>query len=108
MVTNRTIRTSPADKEGAAVVQDAVNYVFEANRQLQNERHYSKVKKDPAVQIAETSTELVNRLHVDGHIDVPFRWILAKSNNVTCNQFHLLPEIHKTLLNPPDGPSCRV
>ena len=39
-------------------------------RQLQNERHYSKLKKDPTVQIAKTSNELVNRLHIDGHIDL--------------------------------------
>ena len=50
MVTKRIVRISPADKGGAVVVQDAANYVSEANRQLQNERHYSKVKKDPTVQ----------------------------------------------------------
>ena len=51
------------------MVQDAANYVSEANRQPQNERHYSKLKKDPTSQIAKTSNELVKRLHIDGHID---------------------------------------
>ena len=108
MVTKRTIRISPADKERAVVVQEAANYVSEASRQLQNERHYSKVKKDPTVQIAKTSKERVNRLHVDGHIDVTCRWALVEPNNVRCHQFHLLPKIHKALLNPPVGPivSC--
>ena len=59
MVTKRTIRISPADKGRAVVVQEAANYVSEASRQLQSEQHYSKVKKDPTVQIAKTSNELV-------------------------------------------------
>ena len=109
MVTKRIVRISPADKGGAVVVQDAANYVSEANRQLQNERHYSKLKKDPTLQIAKTSNELVNRLHIDGHIDdITCRWALVKPNNVRCHQFHLLPKIHKTLTNPPGRPivSC--
>ena len=74
----------------------------EANRQLQNERHYSKLKKDPTVQTAKTSSELVNRLYIDGHIDnITCRWALVEPNNVKCHQFHLLPKIHKTLTNPP-------
>ena len=105
MVTKRIVRISPADKGGAVVVQDAANYVSEANRQLQNERHYSKVKKVPTVQIAKTSNELVNRLHIDGHIDdITCRWALVEPNNVRCHQFHLLPKIHQTLTNPPGRP----
>ena len=105
MVTKRIVRISPADKGGAVVVQDAANYVSEANRQLQNERHYSKLKKDPTVQIAKTSNELVNRIHID---DITCRWALVEPNNVRCHQFHLLPKIHKMLTNPPGRPivSC--
>ena len=93
------------------VVQDAANYVSEASRQLQNERHYSKLKKDPTIyiQIAKTSNELVNRLHIDGRIDdITCRWALVEPNNVKCHQFHLLPKIQKTLTNPPGRPivSC--
>ena len=93
------------------VVQDAANYVSEASRQLQNERHYSKLKKDPTIyiQIAKTSNELVNRLHIDGRIDdTTCRWALVEPNNVKCHQFHLLPKIQKTLTNPPGRPivSC--
>ena len=47
------------EKGGAVVAQDAANYVSEASRQLQNERHYNNLKKDPTVQIAKTSKELV-------------------------------------------------
>ena len=102
MVTKRIVRISPADKGGAVVVQDAANYVSEANRQLQNERHYSNLKKDPKVQIAKTSNEPVNRLHIDGHIDnITCRWALVEPNNVRCHQFHLLPMIYKMLMNPP-------
>ena len=109
MVTKRIVRISPTDKGGAVVVQDAANYVSEANRQFQNERHYSKMKKDPTVQIAKTSNELVNRLHMDGHIDdITCRWALVEPNNMRCHQFHLLPKIHKTLTNLPGRPivSC--
>ena len=84
------------------VVQDAANYVSEASRQLQNERHYNNLKKGPTVQIAKTSKELVNRLHIDGRIDnITCRWALVEPNNVKCHQFHLLPKIQKTLTNPP-------
>ena len=109
MVTKRIVRISPADKGGAVVVQDAANYVSEANRQLQDERHYSNLKKDPTVQIAKTSNEPVNRLHIDGHIDnITCRWALVEPNNVRFHQFHLLPKIQKTLTNPPGRPivSC--
>ena len=47
MFTKSIVGISSSDKGGAVVVQDAAaNYVSEANGQLQNERHYSKVKKD--------------------------------------------------------------
>ena len=90
MVTKRIARISPADKGGVVVVQDMANYIFEAKRQLQTEWHCSKVKKDPTVQIAKTSNELVNRLHIDGHINnITCRWALVEPNNVRCHQFHL-------------------
>ena len=76
---------------------------------LQKPRTYIYRKKDPTVQIAKTSNELVNRLHIDGHIDdITCRWALVEPNNVRCPQFHLLPKIHKTLTNPPGRPivSC--
>ena len=68
-VTNKVIRISSADEGGAVMAQDTNDCVSEASRQLQDEPHYTKLKKDPTIQIAKTSNEVVNRLHDERHID---------------------------------------
>ena len=38
----------PADKGGAIVVMNEEDYIKEAERQLHDEQHYSKLTQDPA------------------------------------------------------------
>ncbi|KAK7092797.1 hypothetical protein V1264_008488 [Littorina saxatilis] len=100
MVLNREVRISTADKGGAVVVQDTDNYIKEAERQLNNSLHYSKVVKDPTVAIAKTSNKIVEDIHDRGFIDdVTYRWAKTELNTVRTHcfyQYHL-PKIHKTL-----------
>ncbi|KAL8589432.1 hypothetical protein ACOMHN_021584 [Nucella lapillus] len=53
MVQNRTIRISPADKGGAIVVQDYMQYQEEAYRQLDNSDQYERLPSDPTSEIAQ-------------------------------------------------------
>ncbi|KAL8578723.1 hypothetical protein ACOMHN_045711 [Nucella lapillus] len=63
MVQNRTIRISLADKGGAIVVQDYIQYQEEAYRQLDNTDQYDRLPSDPTLEIAKISNELLHQLH---------------------------------------------
>ena len=52
LVFDRVIRISRADKGGAVVIQNVEDYISEAERQLNNPLHYSKLKSDPTVKMA--------------------------------------------------------
>ena len=43
---NSEIVTKPADKGGATVILNAIDYVEEAKRQLDNEIYYKKIESD--------------------------------------------------------------
>ena len=104
-VLNREIRISTADKGGAVVIQDVEDYIKEADRQLNNTLHYSKVDKDPTVKVAKQTNELLNKLHDNDHIDdQTFKWALLEPNKTRTQRFYHLPKIHKTLNKPPGRP----
>ena len=105
LVTNRTIRITPADKGGAIVIQDTQDYLIEAKRQLDNTEHYNEVKKDPTKSIAKHSNNLVHQLHTSGHIDDNTKtWALNDINTVRTHIYYHLPKIHKQLTVPPGRP----
>ena len=69
LVIDRSIRISVADKGGKVVVQNTEDYIREAKRMLSNEAHYKTVAKNPTVQIAKESNNIVQELHAMNHID---------------------------------------
>ena len=105
LVFDRVIRISRADKGGAVVIQNVEDYISEAERQLNNPLHYSKLKSDPTVKIAKQSNLLVEDIYKKGHINENTKnWAIINPNLVRPQQFYHLPKIHKTLSNPPGRP----
>ena len=105
MVLDRTIRVSPADKGGTVVVQDVEDYIQEAMRQLDNPLHYTKVDKDPTVQIARASNDMIQGLHANNHINDTTRdWALTEPHKARTHQFYHLPKVHKSTEHPPGRP----
>ena len=85
------------------VVQNVESYVSEANRQLDNQQHYSILTADPNCKKKYNS--IVNELYESGHITEKTKdWAILKPNLVRPQQFYHLPKIQKTMVNPPGRP----
>ena len=105
LVFERKIRISRADKGGAVVIQNTDDYIREADRQLNNPTHYSKLKTDPTVKTAKESNTLIENMHKKGYInETTKKWAIVNPNLVRPQQFYHLPKIHKTTSNPPGRP----
>lgn len=79
--------------------------VKEGKRQLDNPMHYTRVDKDPTVQIAKSSNQIVQDLHSFNHISDKTRdWALVEPHKVRTQRFYHQPKIHKSLVNPPGRP----
>jgi hypothetical protein len=105
LVQNRQIRISAADKGGAVVVQNVKDYLNEASRQLDNDKHYKPVSKDPTQKVAKKTNDILKAFHDDDLIDGnTFNWGILKPHETRPQQFYHLPKVHKTLNNPPGRP----
>ena len=105
LVITRKIRISKADKGGAVVIQNVDKYIAEAHRQLQNPLHYTTLRADPTTKTAQTSNNLVEMLHENGHITEKTKdWAMLNPSEVRPQQFYHLPKIHKSLVDPPGRP----
>jgi hypothetical protein len=105
LVQERRIRIVPADKGGAVVVQDFLDYKAEAFRQLTDDRTYEPVAEDPTQEIAKKSNEYMNQLQNGGHINEnTFKWGTLNTKEVKCHTFYHLPKVHKNKENPPGRP----
>ncbi|KAL8592736.1 hypothetical protein ACOMHN_037676 [Nucella lapillus] len=105
MVQNRTIRISPADKGGAIVVQDYMQYQEEAYRQLDNTDQYERLPSDPTSEIAKTSNELLHQLHNRNIVDQKcLEWGRIDEKTARTHIFYHLPKVHKNREKPPGRP----
>ena len=85
---------SKADKGGATVINSVDNYIFEANRQLNDKNFYRKLDSDPTKIHLELVNKAVDTLHRHKHINDKLAEGLKISEAKT-PQFYLLPKIHK-------------
>ena len=93
---NTEIVIKPADKGGAIVIMDKIDYIKEGERQLQQQQHYKKLddfektKKEFIKEVEASLRSLKNKEYIDDDI---FK-ILFRSKPRTSN-LYLLPKIHK-------------
>ena len=99
---DRSIIIKPADKGGAIVIH-TLAYLKEANRQLSDERTYTKLDRDPTKEFQSKIDEKLKE-HVDnGEYNEKVRRVLSNKDLKTPN-IHFLPKIHKNQTPPPGRP----
>ena len=82
----------PADKGSAVVVLSKKDYINEAERQLNNHAHYTKLHIDPTPRFILEIKSFINSMFAKGQIDKHTRDFLYHSRVA---RFYLLPKIHK-------------
>ena len=91
---NNLITIKPADKGGAVVIQNTVDYITECNRQLQDKLFYKQIDKDPTSKnnslISSTLTEGVKNKDLDQELAT-----LLLEKKPTTARFYTVPKIHK-------------
>ena len=100
---NSEIIIMPCDKGGAVVVQDRTDYLKEGYKQLSNKNFYSKLDRDCTAEHTKTINDFIDRLHLNGEIDISVYNYLVSRECRTPN-LYLLPKIHKGITPPPGRP----
>lgn len=86
-----------ADKGSAIVIMNRNDYLFEAERQLNNERHYTKIEEPVFPETAKRYTEILNSLEEQKILMPKQMAYLLPSAEARARQFYLLPKIHKAM-----------
>ncbi|CAJ0929680.1 unnamed protein product [Ranitomeya imitator] len=98
-----TLVIKPADKGGALVVMDKIQYIKEIHRQFNDTSVYDRLSRDPTSEIRGKIDTVISKYSDLGIIDTKTSEFLRKSNPIT-PVFYTLPKIHKDLSNPPGRP----
>lgn len=85
----------PADKGGAIVILDKVDYLKEGYRQLENKDFYTELTEDPTKLFESEICRELNSLHKEGKISRDMLKAMLPIQPAP-GRFYLLPKIHKT------------
>ncbi|XP_067859529.1 uncharacterized protein epn2 isoform X2 [Heptranchias perlo] len=96
--TNRNIVIKPADKGGAIVIQNRMDYCKEAYRQLDNQEHYRRLPANPTKEHTHQLNKLIKTFDPD--LQNILRTLIPRTPRV--GDFYCLPKIHKA--NTPGRP----
>ena len=112
---NPAINLKKADKGTTTVIMNKAEKIYEANVQLDNRKHYERLKAPMVKTTQEKANDLINRLHQGEHIDdMTKKWLLQTPNPPRIPIFYTLTKIHKPkLVGKPiisgcDGPTERI
>ena len=103
---DKSITIKPADKGGAIVLMDTIDYILEADRQLSEEGTYQKLESDPTPLFQAKVKERVQTMLENKEITKKVAKTLLSQKPRT-PQIYFLPKIHKNVDPPPAGPSVR-
>ena len=92
---NPDIVIKKADKGSALVIQSKDNYVWEAERQLHDQRYYRKLDHPIYLKTIPVITRIINKLLLTGHITQRQAAFLRGNPNPRLRRFYTLPKIHK-------------
>ncbi len=98
-----SIVIKPADKGGAIVIQNNVDYVRECERQLSDLDFYKKLSGDPTQMFKHKIHSALDFMFQTGEI-IKRQLDFLKIKNPVISTFYTLPKIHKRLELPPDHP----
>ena len=94
LYTNTDIVIKPADKGGSIVVMNTIDYIAEAERQLNNPDHYEKLQEDPTQKFNTHISNLINQVWRLNIID-DTTYNNLQTKNPRIPTFYLLPKTHK-------------
>ena len=100
---NDSVIIKPADKGGAVVIMDIIDYRAECLRLLSDERTYQKLAQDPSQGLKSEIDILVEEAENCNWISRKEADFLRQSKPRT-PYFYILPKIHKNTLPPPGRP----
>lgn len=92
---NRDIVIKPADKGSKIVILDKASYIKEANRQLQNKKHYLPLKTSIQAETQAQIREILDDLCETNKITKKQKVYLYGQDPPRPRKFYLLPKIHK-------------
>lgn len=92
---NQNILIKSADKGGATVLMDKENYIFEANRQLNDEKYYKILTEPIFHENIPKIKNILNEMRNEGYINEKQCQFLSGPATPRHRIFYLLPKIHK-------------
>lgn len=92
---NKQIVLKPVDKGSSIVILDRTQYIWEAERQLNNQTHYIKLKTPIFQKTIPMVEKILDNLQEEGHINFKQKTYLKGPGNPCPCLFYLLPKIHK-------------
>ena len=112
---NPAIKLKKADKGTTTVIMNKADKIYEANVQLDNRKHYERLKAPMVKTMQEKVNDLINRLHQGKHIDdMTKKWLLQTPKPPRIPIFYTLTKIHKPklvgrpIISGCDGPTERI
>uniref|UniRef100_A0A8C5MGY3 Reverse transcriptase domain-containing protein n=1 Tax=Leptobrachium leishanense TaxID=445787 RepID=A0A8C5MGY3_9ANUR len=100
---NKAIILKSADKGGAIVIMNKVDYIKEVERQLQDRGTYLVSDFDTVLKRDKEIDLMLKEALEAGVIDVDLHQYLKKEYGIL-PVFYVLPKVHKSLINPPGRP----
>ncbi|XP_069502337.1 uncharacterized protein [Ambystoma mexicanum] len=100
---DKSITIRPADKGGALVIQNTIDYDMECTRQLQDRTIYATLDHDPTITIKQNLKSLLDKAFELEWINEHTQKFLSNSHPRIPN-FYTLPKIHKDMIKPPGRP----
>ncbi|CAJ0959325.1 unnamed protein product, partial [Ranitomeya imitator] len=100
---NKSITIKPANKGGALVVMDTVQYVSEIRSQLSDTSVYERLQVNPTQGYKLELDGIIDEALNDGLIDIKLAKYLKVEHPVV-PVLYTLPKIHKDLRRPPGRP----
>jgi hypothetical protein len=92
---NKNIIIKSADKGGATVIMDIENYIFEANRQLNDSNYYKILDKPIYTDNIPGIKAVLQKMKNEGFINSKQLKFLSGPDTPRHRIFYLLPKIHK-------------
>ena len=92
---NKNIIIKSADKGGATVIMDLENYIFEANRQLDDCNYYKVLDRPVYTDNIPGIKAILQKMKNEGFINGEQLKFLSGPDNPRHRIFYLLPKIHK-------------
>lgn len=93
---NMHIIIKPSDKSSATVIMNKEDYIFEANRQLNNKKHYRKINGPIYHQTSKKIRSIINNLEQEEYLTEKQVEYLSPEIEPRPRYFYMLPKIHKS------------